>query len=77
MKKVKGKKIAPDSPYWSTPLPMRKIGIEPKQYEFECECGHTWIDSQNNSCPMCSNEVGITAVPYETKPPNKFGKRGG
>lgn len=54
---------------------MSKIGIEPKQYEFECPCGYIWVDSQNQSCSMCSNEIGITTEPYETKHPNKFGKR--
>ena len=56
-------------------MPKPKIGIEPRQYEFECPCGYIWIDSQRHPCPMCSNEVGITATPYESKHPDKFGKR--
>lgn len=50
-------------------------GFEPRQYEFECPCGYIWIDSENQPCPMCSNEVNITAIPYETKHPDNFGKR--
>lgn len=54
---------------------LTKIGIEPKQYEFECSCGYIWIDSKNNSCPMCGEQVSITATPYESKQPDTFGKR--
>ena len=52
-----------------------KIGIEPREYEFECPCGYIWIDCQNQPCPMCCGESGISAIPYETKKPNTFGKR--
>ena len=52
-----------------------RIGIEPKQYEFECKCGYVWIDSQNKPCPMCGNEIGITPQPYESLPPNSFANR--
>ena len=51
------------------------IGIEPKQYEFECPCGYVWIDSQNSGCPMCNETDGITVEPYESKHPDTFGKR--
>ena len=51
------------------------IGIEPKQYEFECPCGYIWIGSENQPCPMCKNKIGITAQSYRTKPPDTFGKR--
>ena len=47
------------------------IGIEPKQWEFECPCGHIWIDCQNTGCPMCSEQVGITAKPHDIKQPNR------
>lgn len=52
-----------------------KIGIEPKQYEFECPCGHIWIDSKGQACPMCGNTLDMSVIPYNTKHPDTFGKR--
>lgn len=53
---------------------MSKIGIEPKQYEFECPCGYIWINCGNTGCPMCSETNGITVKPYEIKQPKEFAK---
>jgi len=44
-----------------------------KQYEFECACGHIWIDSENQGCPMCGEQVQITAEKYESLPPDDIG----
>lgn len=63
-----GKKINPDDVYWNTPIKAR-------QYEYECICGHIWIDSENNGCPMCYETVDISVQPYEIKQPNTFNKK--
>jgi len=52
-----------------------KIGIEPKQYEFECVCGFVWIDCENNGCPMCDETNKITVESYESKHPSTFANR--
>lgn len=54
---------------------MRKIGIEPKQYEFECTCGYIWINCENTGCPMCTEKDGISVKPYEIKQPKNFNKK--
>ena len=54
---------------------MTNIGIEPKQYEFECVCGYCWIDSQNNGCPMCGETIEIKAEKYEIKQPKEFDRK--
>lgn len=46
-----------------------------KQYEYECICGHIWIDSENQGCPMCSEQTQITAEKYESLPPESFDRR--
>ena len=51
------------------------IGIEPKQYEFECLCGHIWIDCQNTGCPMCSEKDGIAVKQYEIPQPKNLSKK--
>ena len=45
-----------------------------RQYEYECACGYVWIDSERQPCPMCSEEVNITAEPYESLPPDKLNR---
>ena len=45
-----------------------------KLYEYECSCGHIWIDNENNGCPMCYEEVNTTAEPYKSLPPNKLNR---
>ncbi|KKN73078.1 hypothetical protein LCGC14_0403870 [marine sediment metagenome] len=52
-----------------------RIGIECKQYEFECPCGYVWIGPQNCECPMCCETVGITAKQYEIKQPKEFNRK--
>ena len=46
-----------------------------QQYEYECICGYVWIDSENNGCPMCSEQTQITAEKYESLPPENFSKK--
>lgn len=46
-----------------------------QQYEYECVCGHIWIDNENNSCPMCCERNDIVASIYKSLPPEKFADR--
>ena len=45
-----------------------------QQYEFECVCGHVWIDSERLPCPMCGDDTNITAEPYESLSPDKLNR---
>ncbi len=44
-------------------------------YEFECVCGHVWLDDANYGCPMCSTRMNIVRRNYKILQPEKFGKR--
>ena len=46
-----------------------------KQYEFECSCGHTWIDDQNCGCPMCQNHEDIIRRDYIIPQPEMFNRK--
>lgn len=46
-----------------------------KQYEYECTCGHIWIDSEKQNCPMCGEQTQITVSDYESLPPESFADR--
>lgn len=43
-----------------------------RQYEYECICGHIWIDSEKQACPMCGEQWDIITEPYESLPPESF-----
>lgn len=45
-----------------------------KQYEFECQCGYSWIDSENNGCPMCGEQIEITIKDYQSLPVSEFNR---
>lgn len=46
-----------------------------KQYEYECDCGYVWIDSENNGCPMCGEQTQITAEKYSSLQPETFDRK--
>jgi len=50
------------------------IKLYKKQYEFECICGHVWIDDTNNGCPMCGEKIQIITESYDSLPPEGFSK---
>jgi predicted RNA-binding Zn-ribbon protein involved in translation (DUF1610 family) len=43
--------------------------------EYECQCGHIWIDNANQGCPMCGNREDIIRRDYVIKQPEMFGHR--
>lgn len=46
-----------------------------RQYEFECDCGHIWIDDHNLGCPMCQNHNDIIRRDYNSLPPETFNRK--
>ena len=50
------------------------IKLYKKQYEFECICGHVWIDDTNDGCPMCGEKIQIITESYDSLPPEGFSK---
>ena len=44
------------------------------QWEYECICGHIWIDDQLQNCPMCGERNDVTISNYESLPPEAFNK---
>lgn len=44
-------------------------------YEFECICGHIWLDNINQGCPMCGKYEDVIRRDYTSPDPESFGKR--
>ncbi len=43
--------------------------------EYECECGHVWLDDRNYGCPMCGTRDDITRRDYVIVQPESFAHR--
>lgn len=43
--------------------------------EYECICGHVWIDDVNYGCPMCGNRADVVWREYEIQQPKTFANR--
>ncbi len=46
-----------------------------KMNEYECECGHVWLDDRNYGCPMCGKRNDITRRDYVIAQPESFAHR--
>lgn len=43
--------------------------------EYECICGHIWIDDANYGCPMCGDRYNVVRRRYKIQQPQTFAKR--
>ncbi|MCK5615782.1 hypothetical protein KAR91_78690 [Candidatus Pacearchaeota archaeon] len=44
-------------------------------FEFECRCGHIWLDNRNLGCPMCGKQEDVIRRDYVIKQPYEFGAK--